>query len=246
MAKVEIFRSARRDLPPYCMCCGEPPTTWELKRFSWAPPWVLILFFVAGLIPWLIVWLITTKRMSIEAPLCFQHRNHWKWRRSYIGFGFLVWVCLGIATGVVLSELADKEYNEEIAFGMLIAFVVWIISAALISHNGIRPEEIRDNRMVLVNVSRAFADAVEDEEDEWLERKRRRTRREQGEAQDEDDDPNREPQRDRRDDRDEHNDPYRDPRPDRRDDRDERDDSYGEPRRDRRDRRRDDDRSDLN
>src|SRR5258708_14518335 len=48
-------------LPMVCMRCGEPATVTRTRNMSWCPPWVGVLF-LAGLIPYVIVAIIMTKR----------------------------------------------------------------------------------------------------------------------------------------------------------------------------------------
>jgi hypothetical protein len=67
------------DLPEVCMKCGAPAAVRKRKTFSWYPPWVALLL-LAGLLPFIIVALILTKRRTVDAPLCEDHTNHWLWR----------------------------------------------------------------------------------------------------------------------------------------------------------------------
>ena len=62
------------DLPPVCMACGAPATVRKRKLFSWQPQWVPVLILV-GLLPYIIVSLVLTKRQRVETPLCERHAS---------------------------------------------------------------------------------------------------------------------------------------------------------------------------
>jgi hypothetical protein len=65
MAEIRLDREeADGGLPDICMCCGEEATVTKTKKMSWCPPWVGVLF-LAGLLPYIIVMLIMTKRARL-------------------------------------------------------------------------------------------------------------------------------------------------------------------------------------
>ena len=89
MASVRIgrYEAVEGLLPPVCMKCGAEALLFKKKTFSWHPSWVLLLL-IAGLLPFLIVALVPTERMTVHAPLCDEHRYHWTWRGLFIWLGF--------------------------------------------------------------------------------------------------------------------------------------------------------------
>ena len=88
------------DLPPVCMACGAPATVRRNKQFSWQPQWVPILI-LGGLLPYLIVSLILTKRQRVETPLCDRHARYW-WLFPLLSGVSLVLIVVGIV-GTILS-----------------------------------------------------------------------------------------------------------------------------------------------
>ena len=48
------------------------------------PSWVIIFVF-CGLLPFLIVALLTRKTMRVTLPVCDRHKNHWLVRRLFVG-----------------------------------------------------------------------------------------------------------------------------------------------------------------
>lgn len=76
MAKVRLrrYEIEEYDLPPVRAKCGARAVARPEKTFSWHPGWVTVLILV-GLMPYVLVALILTKRMTVPLPLCQRHRN---------------------------------------------------------------------------------------------------------------------------------------------------------------------------
>src|SRR5215831_3550225 len=97
MATVKLYDDEvdEGQLPRICMRCGAPADLQKRKTFSWCPGWVHVLILV-GLLPWLIVLLVLTKRKTVYVPLCNEHKNHWFVRTMItlsglaVVFGFFV------------------------------------------------------------------------------------------------------------------------------------------------------------
>src|SRR5947209_3408531 len=91
------------DLPDVCMKCGAPATLRKRKQLSWYPRWVYFLLLVHILV-FAIVALATTKRRTVSAPLCDEHKNHWMWRQLVVFLGFAAVVILIVAAAIISSE----------------------------------------------------------------------------------------------------------------------------------------------
>src|SRR5262245_60095643 len=94
---LESYDGEVGDLPDLCMQCGAPSAVRKNKRFSWFPPWVWILLFVCGLVPFAIVALVMTKRRTVNVPLCEAHKNHWLWRQLVVVGGLLALIGIFVA-----------------------------------------------------------------------------------------------------------------------------------------------------
>jgi hypothetical protein len=96
-ARVTLTRAEAEQsiLPEICMQCGAPAAGRREKQFSWNPGWVYLLLF-CGLLPLVIVSLMTTKRIRLRAPFCDEHLNHWQWRTNYTLVSFLALCLLGV------------------------------------------------------------------------------------------------------------------------------------------------------
>src|SRR5437899_9802675 len=78
MASIRLgrYEVEEEGLPAVCMRCGEPATVTVHKTFRWYPSWVFALIF-AGLLPYVIVASVLTKRMGVPVSFCARHKGHW-------------------------------------------------------------------------------------------------------------------------------------------------------------------------
>jgi hypothetical protein len=153
-------------LPELCMVCGEPAETHVKKNFSWFPPWVSVTILL-GLIPYVIIAAILTKRMSVGVTLCARHRGHFWKRTLVIWLALLGWLALSVAAFVIAAALAPKNGpggGEEFGFAWL-AFTLGLIAAiiviAIAQNTAIRPKEITDRDITLIHVDDRFIDEIE-------------------------------------------------------------------------------------
>ncbi len=165
-------------LPAVCMCCGEPATAHKAKKMQWCPPWVGILI-LTGLLPYLIVALILTKRTTVQAPFCDRHQGHWLNRLLVMWGSFFLFGVIGLAAFIFSINLPRQNQDNVFPFvclGSVALLVVWIIIAIVCQYTIIRPTEITDDDITLTGVCNAFIDAVEEARDERRSRKRERER----------------------------------------------------------------------
>lgn len=163
MAKVRLSYDQCRhdDLPSLCARCGKPSDV-KLKRvFKWHPSWVIVLILF-GLLPFVIVALLTTKRMKVNVPLCEEHQSHW-WHPKLFGCITLPLLLLLFFIGIVMipDRPAGNDDNT-VAMGLwitgLAGFVVCLFAVAIWGSTRIRPLNITDESILLAGVSDEFAD----------------------------------------------------------------------------------------
>jgi hypothetical protein len=171
MAKVKMdFRDLDDyELPDVCIQCGAPAEGRKGKRYSWYPP-ALNLLILAGVIGWIILAILVnvlTKRRSVNRPLCAVHINQWPWRTLTALGGFALLVLTGLAAFFVMvsddRRGGSNPLGGYLCIGAFVVLIVWLVVVAVIQSTAIRPTVITDGSITLVNVSKEFALAYEDE-----------------------------------------------------------------------------------
>jgi hypothetical protein len=168
MAKLILRSDGGRtisDLPPVCMACGAPATVRKSKTFSWCPPWVGVLILV-GLLPYVVVSLVMTKRQAVETPLCDRHKSYWWLYPLVMALIFIGLLFLGGLTVASMNNRHTQEGNLSgvLCVATLLGLLALLFVVAIMNSRRIRPTEITDRVIRLTSVSEAFVDAVEADE----------------------------------------------------------------------------------
>lgn len=156
------YLEARIKLPKICACCGSHASTTVKKVFSWLPLWA---WFLPG--PLRNSFIIST---SASLPFCSPHRNYFVWR------GILFWspVCIGPVSvlAMLVHSLAFGKAGIEFLLAIIGLAMIFIVPALIFSSIFIYLTSIRRTQriyvdqnckvhLILRNVSKAFAQAVE-------------------------------------------------------------------------------------
>jgi hypothetical protein len=159
MAKICVYRyeADGEDFPRLCMRCGQSADCYVPQTFAWMPSWVFV-FILFGLLPFLLIALLTRKTMRIVAPMCTQHAGHWRVRKLYVWLGLLFWIGYGIVLVALADEIPNDAQTPLILFGIF-GGLIWLVSAAIYANGAIKASEIRNKGMDLVNVHKDFAKA---------------------------------------------------------------------------------------
>jgi hypothetical protein len=182
-------------LPMVCMRCGEPATVTRSRNMSWCPPWVGVLF-LAGLVPYVIVAMILTKRTRVIVPLCDAHKGHWLYRLLIVLGSFFLLLFAGIV-GTALFAMAPRQFQDSagpfMCLGGAFLFITWVVVLIVAQNTAIRPKEITDTEIVLTAVCNEFVDAVDESERARIARRRERRRLRDEEDEDEESRPRKRP-----------------------------------------------------
>lgn len=179
MADIRLrVNEADGNLPDVCLYCGEPAETTKTRKMSWCPPWVGILI-LTGVLPYVIVAMVMTRRATVQAPLCDQHQGHWLNRALLMWGSFFLFGLMGAAGLIFGLALPQRDQDTVMPFvcaGAGLLFVVWLVIVVACQNTAIRPKEITESEITLTGVSDVFVDAVEADRDERRARKRQRAR----------------------------------------------------------------------
>jgi len=176
MASVRLTRfEADYDLlPPLCMFCGEPTQFRIPRSFSWFRSTVWLAIFL-GVISFIVILLICTKRFFLRMPLCDRHKSdQLAWYRLSI---FALFVAFGLV-GAALMFVANHATSHK-ALWLIGTFIpgalgitVVILLMRQLNRSAIHVSEIRDGRWIrLHNVAFQFVDAIEEDRRRDYERK---------------------------------------------------------------------------
>jgi hypothetical protein len=182
VAKVKISaRECRRGmLPQVCAKCGDPTSETVRRKFQWFPP-IAYIAILAGLLPFAIIALVLTKRLEADMPMCEKHKKDWAWRQWFVVGGLLLLLVGGIGAFAFAASQQQGPNDGTVGFvclGSAIALLVFLIPAAFINNAAIRPTEITDKGMTLINVHRDFiAELEEDRDRDYEEEEKRRAER---------------------------------------------------------------------
>jgi uncharacterized BrkB/YihY/UPF0761 family membrane protein len=110
---------------------------------------------------------ILANKMTINAPFCQAHRNHWLMRTLVIVFGFIgVFVVSGALLFVVAAKSAaqgadDKPMLIALGFGGVL-LLAWLVMVVVLQYSAIRAKEVTEKSMTLTGVSPSFISALRD------------------------------------------------------------------------------------
>src|SRR5262245_21120040 len=97
------YECTRGVMPRICMRCGAPADEIKTKTFGWFHP-LIYLTLIAGFLPFLIIALVLTKRMTVDAPFCREHRGHWASRNLLVTGTLMVVLVLGLGSIVYMTS----------------------------------------------------------------------------------------------------------------------------------------------
>jgi hypothetical protein len=145
-------------LPPYCVQCGSPTQSEPIKEtFRWHSPWIAVLVFF-GLLPYLIVAAVTTKKMDFAISLCVAHQK----RRTNLRNIGLALLALCIPVGISIGRaVGGSEYG---GCSLLVGLLVFIAALVLLlpMRSVLRPVRIDDLGGRFEKASRVFLNLIPD------------------------------------------------------------------------------------
>jgi hypothetical protein len=167
MATVRLgrYECENGHLPLVCMRCGAGAEEVVRHQFVWQPPWIFLGIFF-GILPYLILAFTFEGRMTIQAPLCFEHRRHWANRKLFNYFMVFTIFCsfmfsfLLAGTNPLPRQLQD-QVTGFLCLGVTLAALVWVIAGIVWDRMQIRPQHIDDQSITLKGVAPAFVAVVQ-------------------------------------------------------------------------------------
>jgi hypothetical protein len=135
-----------------------------MKTIEWFPASVTIGFFV-GVLPALILYLITRMEMKLALPLCADHQQERK--KLIYGWVIVVVLCIPVAImlGYAIGSGSSIGSDRGVGWGSLVGFIVFIIALAKTNRarNVLLPIEINESGGRFKKASQAFLSQIPNE-----------------------------------------------------------------------------------
>lgn len=146
-------------LPPCCMVCGAPAGSSVRAPLSWVPGWSY-LALLCGFWPFVIVYLIVRRAMTLNAPVCPRHRNHFLLRRWFLPAGVLATLAWLVSPLAVQPDA--NPFPPTWAWGgAAVVFAGTIVATVWLRLTGVRVLVITRDEITLAGVAPAFLAALE-------------------------------------------------------------------------------------
>ena len=162
MARVRLgkYEIEQHRLPQVCMRCGAASTYRKVKHFNWFPWWILLLS-PFGVLPFLILLAVLTRRMTVPISLCQRHRWHFTWRQWVNYLLLFAWLAGIVLVVKTFRDWPETTYSTILTITILGGLLIWVILIMVLHLTSIRPAQITDRHIILAGVSEAFIAALD-------------------------------------------------------------------------------------
>lgn len=143
-------------LPARCIKTNQPvgPKDWTKRvQLNWTPPWVYF-FLLAGLLPMLLLAVVTSKKAKLTYTLCREERTRVVKRKTIAALGFFG------AVAALIAGLANLEGNA-MGIAALVAVILMIGSLAVIAlTNSVTVKKHKDGWFTIKGCSPEFLNSL--------------------------------------------------------------------------------------
>lgn len=156
MARAKIRLDEVADLPPICVCCGEPATRLRQQEFQVnvaQSAAVLVTTAMLGALVW------TKRGLALALPVCEYHRRRGRQSNRTFFRGMALTVAFGIAAYV--GAQFDDAAGNYLTVAALLAFIVTLVAAMHEADDGLGVKALKDNAFILCGVNKKFAEAID-------------------------------------------------------------------------------------
>jgi hypothetical protein len=104
---------------------------------------------------------VTSRRVTVDGPMCDRHRYYWGWRGFWMTAPLLVLTIAVVAQGILmLGQVLPIERYGVLLFATIVLLVGWAATAAILHRTSIRAAEITSDSITLTGLSPEFVEAV--------------------------------------------------------------------------------------
>jgi len=154
-------------LPDVCMVCGCETQDRVSIKIHHQPEWaqgLMILGFICGGIPGVIIAIMTSKEIRATTPICHDHKNHWNRLVLFASIGWLLPVILGGIGAIVGMSTHSFVWNDRggtgLVCGIVLGLTLYLWPVIYLACTVVKCEVTRKDKLTFSRVSSAFAQAV--------------------------------------------------------------------------------------
>jgi len=156
-------------LPDLCVVCGRHTTDRVRKVIHYqsttAQAWMVLGLFI-GVIPGVVIAILSQKKIPVACPVCPEHRNHWSRLTLFASIGWLIPFLLeGI--GFLLGFLATYPQLQPsdlaiagLLTGVSVGLAIYLIPVIWMASTNVKCEQTDDSKIIFSRVSSVFARAA--------------------------------------------------------------------------------------
>jgi hypothetical protein len=155
MARAKILLARVADLPPVCVCCGQPATRVRRQEFrldAGLSASVLAASVLAGGLAW------TERGVTLVLPVCKYHRR--RGRRSTRTLVHGMALTAGLGAAAYLAALFGGPASSYLSVAAMFAFVVTLVAGMHEVDDGLKVQSLTADSVTLAGAHRTFAEAV--------------------------------------------------------------------------------------
>ena len=155
MARAKILLAPVADLPPVCVCCGQPATRLRRQEFRLdgaLSAAVLAASVLAGGLTW------TERGVTLALPVCEYHRR--RGRRSTRTLVRGMALTAGLGAAAYLAALFGGPASNYLAVAAMFAFIATLVVGMHEVDDGLKVKSLTADSVTLAGVHRLFAEAA--------------------------------------------------------------------------------------
>jgi hypothetical protein len=156
MASAKTLLAQIADLPPICVCCGEPATRVRRQEFPLSRALSAAILVTSAILNAL-VW--TKRTITLTLPVCEYHRRRGRQSNQTFFRGMVLTAVIGVAA--YLASQFDDAVGNYLGVAVMIVFIVTIVVGMHEVDDGLKVKSLSSDSLMLTGVNRKFAEAVE-------------------------------------------------------------------------------------
>ena len=164
------IEDVRKDrLPDLCVVCGKQASDRVRRKLQYQSKnaqGLMMLGFILGGIPGVIIAILTQKETPIACPVCPEHRNHWNRLILFASIGWLIPFLTG-GTSFLLGFLATNSSVQPsnlaitgLVFGIVFGLLVYLVPVIYLACTQVKCEQTSDDQITFSRVASPFARSV--------------------------------------------------------------------------------------